>query len=172
MSTGFTHEKQSSTASSDETNQWFTPKYIFDALGAKFDLDPCSPGEGLTHVPATRHLTVLEDGLTAPWDGLVFMNPPYGKHTGEWMRKLSEHGNGIALVFARTDVKWFQDNIHNAGLVCFVSSRIKFHKGHIGDNSQIGTPGTGSMLIAYGDKATERLAQSGLGVLFEPFSKA
>lgn len=171
-SKGFTHEKQSSTSSSDESNQWFTPKYIFDAIDLQFDLDPCSPGEGLTHVPANRHLTIVEDGLLTPWKGTVFMNPPYGKHTKDWMKKLSDHGDGIALVFARTDVQWFQENIHNASLVCFISSRVKFHKGHIGDNSQVGTPGTGSMLIAYGKKATERLAQSGLGVLFEPVRKA
>jgi hypothetical protein len=149
-----------------EENQWFTPQYIFDAIGLEFDMDPCSPGAGLTNVPAKKHLTIVEDGLVTPWEGTVFVNPPYGKHTPVWMKKLADHGDGIALVFARTDVKWFQENVDRSSAVCFIASRVKFHKGHIGAGSQVGTPGAGSMLIAYGDKSAEALKKSGLGAIF------
>lgn len=168
MARGFSHEANEGTMPEGEENQWFTPKYIFDALNLEFDMDPCSPGKGLTHVPARQHLTVDDDGLKTPWLGTVFMNPPYGKHTPEWMSKLAEHNDGIALVFARTDVRWFQDNVYKASVVCFISSRIKFHKGHIGDGSQIGTPGAGSMLIAYGEKSKNAVLNSGLGQCFQP----
>lgn len=165
-SRGFSHESTKSTMPEGEENQWFTPKYIFDAIGLEFDMDPCSPGEGLTNVPAKKHLTIVEDGLVTPWEGTVFVNPPYGKHTPIWMKKLAQHNDGIALVFARTDVKWFQENIATSSALCFISSRVKFHKGHIGPGSQVGTPGAGSMLIAYGDKAAEALKNSGLGAIF------
>lgn len=29
-----------------ESDDWYTPPSIFEALGLTFDLDPCSPGEG------------------------------------------------------------------------------------------------------------------------------
>lgn len=166
MTRGFAHESSRGTMPDGEENQWFTPKYIFDAIGLEFDMDPCSPGAGLTHVPAKKHLTIVEDGLATPWEGTVFVNPPYGNHTPVWMKKLAEHNDGIALVFSRTDVKWFQEYASQTSAVCFISSRVKFHKGHIGEGSQVGTPGTGSMLLAFGEKAAEALKQSGLGSVF------
>lgn len=161
---GFSHE-----SSRNESVEWYTPKYIFDALGLTFDLDPCSPGAGKSHVPAKKHYTIDDDGLASPWfseDGaMVFMNPPYGPHTAVWMERLAKHaadgGQGIALVFARTDVRWFQEHCANADAVCFVASRIKFHKGD--KDVTHGTPGAGSMLVAYGPDAARAVARSGLG---------
>jgi len=79
------------------------------------------------------------------------------------MQKAAMHGNAIALVFARTDVKWFQDLAPTMDAVLFVSGRIRFYQGNI--RNQGGTPGTGSMLIAWGEEAHNRLRNSGLGVL-------
>lgn len=168
MAHGFIHENKLTTMPDGEENQWFTPKYIFDALNLEFDMDPCSPGEGLTHVPAKEHLTIVENGLITPWKGTVFVNPPYGNHTILWIDKLAKHGDGIALTFSRTDVKWFQQNIEFMSAICFISSRVKFHKGHIGEGSQVGTPGAGSMLLAFGEKAANALKQSGLGAVVTP----
>ena len=64
------HEK--SIGASDE---WYTPPFIFDALGLEFDLDPCSPGED-HWVPATTVYT--SGGIERDWFGTVFMNPPFG----------------------------------------------------------------------------------------------
>lgn len=154
---GFAHE-----STYNESVEWYTPPEIFEAMDFTFAMDPCSPGEGKSFVPARRHLTVEDDGLATPWEGTVWMNPPYGKHTTTWMQKLSEHNNGIALVFARTDVKWFNDYVAGkASLVCFVSGRIKFFQGDT--DKRGGTPGAGSMLIAYGELAAFVLWQSGLG---------
>lgn len=158
---GFAHE-----SSRNESFEWYTPPEVFDALGVRFDLDPCSPGAGLSFVPADKHLTIVDDGLATPWDpaDLVWVNPPYGSETPKWMRKLAAHGNGIALVFARTDVAWFHEVMPKASVVCFVKSRIRFYKGSI--ESQGGSPGAGSMLIAFGDRAHDIVARSGLGLCF------
>lgn len=156
---GFAHE-----SSRNESFEWYTPPEIFEGLGLRFDLDPCSPGEGKSFVPADRHYTIHDDGLSSPWSGTVFVNPPYGPETPKWMRKLAEHGDGIALVFSRTDVKWFQEVGVKADLVCFVSGRIKFFKGSIDERG--GTPGAGSMLLAYGDKSAKALLASGLGACY------
>ena len=78
------------------------------------------------------------------------------------MKRLAEYGNGMALVFSRTDVKWFQDYVADkASLVCFISGRIKFFQGDI--KKRGGTPGAGSMLVAYGEEAAYAVWKSGLG---------
>ena len=62
--------------------------HLFNALGLQFDLDPCSPGPG-HWVPANKIYTKEDDGLTSPWEGSVFMNPPFGGRNGHipWMKK-------------------------------------------------------------------------------------
>lgn len=156
---GFSHE---STA--NESIEWYTPPEIFKALDMVFDLDPCSPGEGKSFVPAKRHYTIVDDGLASPWEGTCWVNPPYGSETRHWMKKLAEHGDGMALVFARTDVRWFQFYGVQADLICFVSQRVRFYQGST--TSQGGTPGAGSMILAYGAKAAEALRASNLGACF------
>lgn len=155
--TGFGHEN-----TVNESFEWYTPREIFDALGLVFDVDPCSPGEGKSFVPALKHYTIDDDGLTSPWVGTAWVNPPYGPLTKTWIEKLAAHGDGIALVFARTDTKWFHESVApSADLVCFVSSRIKFFKGNLDERG--GSPGAGSMLVAYGKKSADALLASGLG---------
>lgn len=157
---GFTHE-----STRNESIEWYTPPEIFERLGP-FDLDPCSPGAGKSFVPATHHYTIVDDGLTQPWgDSYAWVNPPYGSETGRWMRKLAQHGNGIALVFARTDVKWFHEIAHLASAITFVSGRIRFYQGSTANRG--GTPGAGSMLIGFGERARRELLSSDLGVTVE-----
>jgi phage N-6-adenine-methyltransferase len=155
---GFAHE-----SSHNESTEWYTPPEVFDALGLHFDLDPCSPGEGRSFVPAEAHYTKDDDGLAQEWTGTVWMNPPYGSQTPAWMRKLADHGDGIALVFARTDPKWAQEALASADAVCFIASRVKFFKGNTSDRG--GTPGAGSMLLAYGETARRAVERCDLGVV-------
>lgn len=154
---GFAHE-----STHNESIEWYAPPEVFHALGLTFDVDPASPGEGKSFVPSRRHITAEEDGLAADWgSGIAWVNPPYGPHTATWLAKLADHGNGIALVFARTDNKWFHETVARADLICFVSGRVKFYKGSTdlrGDS-----PGAGSMLVAYGPEAAAAVAASGLG---------
>src|SRR6185312_6793869 len=90
-------------------DEWLTPPEIIDALGP-FDLDPCAPLESEAPWPtAAAHYTIEDDGLDPclPWSGRVWCNPPYGDNTGDWLRRLADHGNGIALIFARTETAAF-----------------------------------------------------------------
>lgn len=145
-----------------DTNTWFTPETIVRTLGS-FDLDPCTQ----TFRPfdtAVNH--ICEDagdcGLASAWRGRVWLNPPYGKSTGKWLDKLANHGNGIALVFARIETKWGQKVIREADAVNFLKGRIKFLRANGKPRSNAGT---GSMLIAFGDEniaAIKRFA----GVVF------
>lgn len=165
MATGFTHE-----APVSNSVEWLTPEWIFDALGARFDLDPCSPGKGLTHVPASHHLTVKEDGLALPWVGRVWCNPPYGPGIDRWLRKCAhladEHfGSAIALVPNRTDTRWFQETMEHADSALLLAGRVKFHRG-TKDAPPTGSPGTGSALIAYGTWADTTLRDSSLPGIF------
>ena len=75
------------------TDDWYTSRDIFDALGLIFDLDPCSPGPA-HWVPARKIYTKEDDGLVQPWSGTVFMNPPFGRRNGHvpWLRKFLAHG--------------------------------------------------------------------------------
>lgn len=164
LSSGFTHETPL-----NRSFEWFTPPWLFDKLGVEFDLDPCSPGAGKSFVPAKRHLTIDDDGLATEWAAgeFVFCNPPYGNLTKDWVKKCSEHGNAIVLVFARTDVKWFQDITDQLTAVCFIAGRVKFYRGNTTDVAAT-NPGAGSMLLAFGDKAKQAVEQSGLGAVFVP----
>ena len=78
------------------SDDYLTPRWVFDTLSLEFDLDVAAPPWD-THVPAKRKYTKADDGLTAPWEGRVWMNPPYS-HTGKWMTRFIDHGHGIALV--------------------------------------------------------------------------
>ena len=155
---GFTHE----VGPHNESVEWYTPRSVFDALGVGFDLDPCSPGEGRCFVPALKHYTVVDDGLRQPWDGFVWCNPPYGKRTGDWLRRMRDHNNGIALVFARTGTGWFQEIAPSCSSLVFVAKRIAFVSGATGEPA--GSPGADSVLMGWGGMADEALLWCGLGL--------
>jgi len=166
MKTGFTHE-----STFNESKEWYTPRYIFKALGISFDLDPCSPGQDIVPwVPAQIHHTYLDDGLNTEWFGKVWMNPPYGMDTPKWMEKLKEHNNGIALVFSRTDTQWFHDYVPTAGAICFIKGRVQFVKSEDalyyadGQRNPKGGCGAGSMLIGYGDWCSHAVLTCNLGL--------
>ncbi len=164
---GWSHEDG---ASANERYEWYTPPEIFESLGVTFDLDPCSPGADKCVVPALRHISLPEDGLTADWDGLVFCNPPYGTYTAEWMKRCAEHDNSIALVFARTSTKWFKEIYESVDAICFISSRVKFISGETGKRA--GSPGADSMLLAWGSRAKDLITSSNLGACFIPIRDA
>lgn len=164
MTTGFIHETQVSA-----TVEWYTPQWIFDALGVTFDLDPCSPVLTETAVPARRRLTELDDGLTSEWhpDEFVWLNPPYGrKRILGWMTKMAEHNHGIALIPARTDAKWFQETAGPNRAYCFMSKRIRFISSITGEEATE-NPGFGSLLIGYGPRGTDAVKNAGLGPVME-----
>jgi hypothetical protein len=150
------------------TDEWYTPRYVFDALGCRFDMDVAAPAAGPRHVPAARWLS--SDGLNAPWVGFVWVNPPYGgRNTKEpRLRKLLTHGDGVALVPDRTSAPWFQRQAPQFDAMLFTDGKIKFERP---DGSTGNSPGNGSALLAVGPRGVQallRASQRGLGFLAVP----
>lgn len=88
------------------TDDWYTPRWLFDAAGITFDMDVAAPIDPeMRTVPARRHLTILDDGLVTPWEGAVWCNPPYSKAT-PWADKWAGHPNGLILLPALPEVHW------------------------------------------------------------------
>lgn len=139
--------------------EWYTPPEIFEALGVSFDLDPAAPPGGVPWIPAKRSLSRVDDGLRQPWRGRVWLNPPYGREIGPWLQRLSSHGNGLALVFARTDTRWFHDACRHATAVCLIAGRIRFHR----LDGPADTAPAASVLLAYGLGCALALAETDLG---------
>jgi hypothetical protein len=160
-SRGFVHEPG---WESNEDYEWYTPPFIFENLNTEFDLDPCSPGKDKCIVPAKTHYTFpVNNGLIDPWFGLVFCNPPYGRHVDKWLKRCIEHNNGIALIFSRTSTRWFQSTAPTTSTICFINKRLKFISGKTGELGD--SAGADSMLMAWGSKAKDILVKSNMGVM-------
>lgn len=140
-----------------KTNDWYTPKWIIQACGDDFDLDPCGDERW-----RTAKVIYESHGLDQCWFGKVWLNPPYGRHVGKWLTRFVEHGNGVALLFARTDTIWFQENAMNFDWIVFIKGRVKFVES---DTLQItkNNPGAPSMLC--GINAEPPI----IGKIFKPF---
>lgn len=144
------------------TIEWLTPPELVKMLG-EFDLDPCTPISP-PFVHATSNFNLNHDGLTKEWFGRVYMNPPYGRGMEKWIEKLKIHGNGIALIFARTETKCFFNHIwEDADAILFVKGRIKFYNLQ---GKQMGTPGAPSIFIAYGNENAIALKNAGIAGKF------
>lgn len=95
-------------------DDWYTPQWVLDAAGIVFDVDVAAPVlEESRTVPARQHLTILDDGLTTPWEGTVWCNPPYS-NAEPWVRKWSEHPDGMILMLAVPQVRWLGLILANA----------------------------------------------------------
>lgn len=135
-------------------DEWLTPPELIKQLG-KFDLDPCAPANPPWRT-AERQFHI--GGLEKDWhDMRVWLNPPY-KNAELWMHKMATHGNGIALLFARTETQMFFDHVWSkAHAVKFIKGRLSFY--HVSGIK--GKPATApSVLIAYGADNAEVLKNS------------
>lgn len=152
------------------TDDWITPRSIIDALG-HFDLDPCAciPQPWPT---AEAMWTRNDDGLSRDWFGSVWLNPPYGPDAEKWISRLAKHGNGVALIFARTETRWFFDTVwSHADAVMFIKGRLHFH--YPDGTRAKGNAGGPNVLAAYGYDAVARLFGSGIeGAIVTKWSAA
>lgn len=140
-------------------DRWLTPLSLVESMGT-FDLDPCgAPGH-----PTAREVWTPEevgDGLSMPWHGRVWLNPPYGRTMGDWMRALAAHGTGTALIFARTETQLFHEWVWpHASALLFLRGRITFLTP--GGTRSAANSGAPSVLIAYGEVDAAALRTSGL----------
>lgn len=148
------------------SNEWYTPAYVFEAMGAFFDLDVANP---LDPCPADAFCAqvIHEESLQRPWDGFLWMNPPFGGRNGivPWLEKFFAHGDGVALCPDRTSAPWWQRFAPMADAIMFVSPKIHFIPG---PGVTASSPGTGTTLFAVGSRGVQALdnaRQAGLGLV-------
>lgn len=142
-----------------KNDEWLTPPELLRKLGS-FDLDPCSP-VARPWSTADRHYTVLDDGMRQEWNGRVWLNPPYGLEASKWLKRLADHGNGIALIFARTETEMFFEHVWNAATaLLFIKGRLHFH--YVDGRRAAANSGAPSVLVAYGQENAEWLRDSGI----------
>lgn len=144
------------------SDDFYTPRWIFDRMGITFDLDVAAPPGGVPWVPADRYYTLEDDGLTAPWSGRVWMNPPYS-HPAPWLDRFVAHGDGVALLTVAKSA-WSQRlwDDQRAALV-FIASGFEFVVSDDltgGDKRyrQIFMP---LWLVAFGGECAEAIARVG-----------
>lgn len=159
---------------------WLTPPEMLQNLGG-FDLDPCCP----KNMPWRTAKTMIQqphDGFGEPWEGRVWLNPPFGRQAAAWLMKLRDHGDGIALIPARTETEMFYENVWgHADAVCFVKTRPHFHVAtdtwfrlprgkkvlvEAGGKAPFNS-GAPIALIAYGQVNYDRLVASRLGFVVD-----
>lgn len=114
---------------SSSTVECETPQDFFDSISNEFgvfDVDVCATS---VNAKCRKYYTKEDDGLSKRWDGLVWMNPPYGREIAKWMEKAYiESQNGatvVCLVPARTDTAWWHDYAVK-GEIRFIRGRLKF----------------------------------------------
>ncbi|GHV44810.1 DNA N-6-adenine-methyltransferase of bacteriophage [Synergistales bacterium] len=113
------------------SREWETPLDFFDTLDAKFHftLDVCAT---VSNAKCERYFTKAEDGLLQPWNGVCWMNPPYGHEISQWLKKayessLEDGAVVVCLLPARTDTKWWHEYvIAHAERVEFLRGRLRF----------------------------------------------
>ena len=156
-------------SAASQSDVWLTPPWLLTALG-EFDLDPCAAPEPRPWPTAAEHYAEANvDGLASPWHGRVWLNPPYSA-LEPWMTRLAAHGTGTALVFARTETKWFHEAVWpQASGLLFLAGRVTFH--HQDGRESGYNSGAPSVLVAYGPGDAYRLRNSGLAGAFMPIHR-
>ena len=143
------------------SDEWYTPPAIFDRLGLTFDLDVCAPPGGVPWIPAERSYDWHADGLTAPWYGRVWCNPPYGSPR-RWLDRFTQHADGLALVPADLANRGIYPAADAGDALCFLRDRVVFVRPGSDNVTSARFP---SLLIAHGLASVEALRRSGLGLV-------
>lgn len=152
-----------------KNDEWLTPPEIIKSLGV-FDLDPCAPVVRPWNT-ATHHYSVRDDGLNQDWLGRVWLNPPFGREAVKWLRKMVAHGNGIALIPARTETAMFYETVWGAAdAILFMQGRPHFH--YVDGTRAPANSGAPICLVAYGVANVVALAASGLGIVLPVMRRA
>ena len=103
------------------SEEWGTPQELFNRLNKEFNftLDICAS---------------KEDALKQEWGGVIWMNPPYGRKIGNWVKKAKEAARQgkatvVCLLPARTDTAWWHDYVMKADEIRLIRGRLKFGDG-------------------------------------------
>ena len=114
-----------------------TPKYLFDKISSifNFSLDACALPE---NTKCESYYTPKDDGLSKPWRGGVWCNPPYGREISSWVKKAYEESqkeyNSFVLMLlpARTDTKWWWNWVQGKATLFFIKGKVKFGDHNVG----------------------------------------
>ena len=146
----------------NDKNTTLTPLSLIEKLGV-FDYDPCGIQN---HKTAKKIISLPTNGLLEIWEGRVWLNPPYSNPT-DFMNKLAEHRNGIALVLNSTDTVWFQKTLKIADAMYLLKGRPKFMRL---DMSKVSIM-RGVVLFAFGKENVIKLKECGLDGYFISLNK-
>lgn len=115
------------------SEEWGTPQELFNRLNKEFNftIDICASKEN-TKCP--KYYTKEEDALKKEWGGVIWMNPPYGRQIGNWVKKAKEiarqgKATVVCLLPARTDTAWWHDYAMKANEIRLIRGRLKFGDG-------------------------------------------
>src|SRR5215471_7377481 len=120
---------------SSATDEWPTPPKIVAALAKEFGPFTLDPAADDLNAKAANYFTRENDGLSQPWYGRVWLNPPYGRTVGQWLKKARQEVEQrraelvVCLVPARVDSHWWKANVEDVRpkpLVRFWLRRIQF----------------------------------------------
>ena len=142
-----TNEKFTGLFSSAK-DDWETPQWLFEKYDAiyHFTLDAASSDD---NAKVANHYTARDNGLSQKWGGTVWLNPPYGRQIGKWVKKAYEESKDgatvVCLLPSRTDTKWFHEYCIK-GEITFIQGRLKF------GNSKNSAPFP-SMIVVFGAEA-------------------
>jgi hypothetical protein len=146
------------TANVVTTDDYYTPKWLFDALRVQFDIDVAAPEHGIPWLPAKRWFSQANDGLAQEWGGeFVWMNPPFSK-PGPWFDKFIENGNGIAVGVVSKS-KWFAKMWAVSDVVVTMPPLVTFTRPD-GSKKEISFQ---TFLFAIGEKGANALRQADIG---------
>ena len=136
------------------SDECYTPRSLFDQLDIEFDLDPASCPRELSSVPAARIYTIEDDGLSLPWEGRVWLNPPYSKPT-PWVDRFIDHGHGIALLPVSANAAWMFRLWATADGMAMPSYLLRFNRA---DGTTYGVP-FAVVLWALGEDCVEAIGR-------------
>lgn len=114
---------------SSKNMKFETPQNLFDLLNKEFNfnLDVCAED---STAKCKKYFTEKEDALIQDWNGVCYMNPPYGRKIGKWLEKAykqSLKGNIIVcLIPSRTCTKYWHDYVMKSSEIRFIKGRLKF----------------------------------------------
>lgn len=146
-------------AHSSEKHNWATPPRLMQAIHdhwglGSFDLDACAEQWS---AKAPRFYTIEDDGLSQPWNGMVWCNPPYGRAVGGWLEKaiketrLNPRCEGVfILTFVRSDTQWWQEHVRYADSVVMLKGRVKFQSGPDDTEPRFSAPAPSCLIIFRG----------------------
>jgi phage N-6-adenine-methyltransferase len=159
-----------------DSDEWYTPDEIIRTahhVMGSIDLDPATCELAQTVVQAATYFTRVDNGLSQPWHGSVWLNPPYSAPQA-WIDKLFSElaaarcQQAIVLVNNATETAWFQRLLTESKLVCFPARRLAFWR-H--DHSNVGAR-QGQALFYFGNRADQFYsAFSATGAVLRRLSK-